>query len=47
MNPRIYASRAAKQKEYRAAKALGMTCAAYRAAIAVGKITPPVPTHMN
>lgn len=47
MNFRIYASRAAKQAEYRAAKELGMSCKEYRAAIAAGKITPPVPAHTN
>ena len=47
MNPCIYASRAAKQAEYRAGKKLDMSCEEYRAAIAAGKITPPVPTHTN
>jgi hypothetical protein len=42
MNPRIYASRAAKQAEYREAKKLGMTCAEYRAHIAAGGKPAPV-----
>lgn len=36
MNPRIYPSKAAKQKDRREAKKLGMTCAEYRAHIAAG-----------
>lgn len=41
MNPRIYNSNADRQKEYREAKKLGMTCAEYRAHIAA-TITPTV-----
>jgi hypothetical protein len=46
MNPRIYISKAAKQKDRREAKKLGMTCAEYRAHIAAGG-KPAPPTRGN
>lgn len=52
MNPRIYISKAAKQAEYREAIAAGFDkdsggVPAYRAALAAGTVTRPVPEHHN